>query len=177
MVSFFQKIIKQRFFGFSLVGGGVFLLGFFLLWLQNDALNLKTHYAQWFQAVYAAFGGQAVLDADLTGKIITNVLTTIVSVESNFFLNKFLNWRERTGNFWGQWLKFHATRAATTTINQFISALILYVSFFDLYFQGRNYDYLVAAVITTGLGMIFNYLGNDKFVFHEKKVVRGLTAN
>ncbi len=73
--------------GFSLVGGGVMVGGILFLFVTVHFFHVEEHLAYLFQA--------------------------ILSIETNFFLNRFLNWKDRNGNLFLQWLKFHSTSAIT----------------------------------------------------------------
>jgi len=133
MKNLLLKIYRGKFLGFSIVGGVVLVLGLSLLTFLVEVLNFN--------------------------KIIANVITTIFSVETNFLLNKYLNWNDRKGSFASQWIKFHITRVGTITFNQVLYAVL--VTF--------NTHYLVASLICTSISTIINFFGNDKFVFCEKK--------
>lgn len=124
-----QRLLHLRLVGFSLVGGFVFLLGMALLALQVELLHID--------------------------KYIAGATTTAISLQINFLLNKYLNWRERKGALGTQWLRFHATRLGMALANQALYSLLV--------FLGINY--LVATILCTALSTAVNYIGSDKFVF------------
>jgi len=134
--SLFRKVlsfIRLRFVGFSLVGGVVFVIGIGILTFQVQVLHFN--------------------------EILAGLITTVISVEVNFLLNKYINWRDRIGGFGSQWLKFHASRAVTIIINQTLYTLFVSVGF----------NYLLVNVVLTLLVTVTNFFGSDKFAFALKK--------
>ncbi len=118
--------------GFSVVGGSVMIGGITLLFILVHFLHVEEHLAYLIQA--------------------------ITSIETNFFLNRFLNWKERDGHLTVQWLKFHSTSAVTFPLNQILFALLTWI----------GVQYLVVTVIGAGVAAIVNYFANDRFVFHRQ---------
>ncbi len=86
------------------------------------------------------------------------LIQAITSIETNFTLNRFLNWKERDGHLAVQWLKFHSTSAITFPLNQILFALLTWI----------GVQYLVVTVIGAGVAAIVNYFANDRFVFHRQ---------
>ncbi len=127
------SLLPRRILGFSLVGGGVMVGGIILLFVLVHILRVEQHLAYLIQAV--------------------------ASIETNFFLNRFMNWRERDGSLFVQWIKFHSTSAITFPLNQALFALL----------TGLGVNYLVVTVIGAGLAAVVNYIANDRFVFHRRK--------
>ncbi|MGA2910600.1 MAG: GtrA family protein [Candidatus Microgenomates bacterium] len=127
------NFIRLRFVGFSLVGGAVFVMGIGILTFQVQVLHIN--------------------------KILAGFINMVISVEVNFLLNKYINWRDRIGSFGSQWLKFHASRAVTITINQ-----ILYTVFVSM-----GFNYLLVNIVLTLLVTVTNFFGSDKFAFAPKK--------
>jgi len=133
--SFLRKVlhlVRLRFVGFSIVGGLVFLFGIGVLAFQVEVLHVS--------------------------KILAGILTTVISVEINFLLNKYINWRDRQGGFGIQWLKFHATRIGMIIINQ-----LLYTLFVSL-----GFNYLLVSTALTIVVTVVNYFGSDRFAFKER---------
>src|SRR5882762_9549143 len=93
-----QRFLSTRLMGFSLVGGGVMLGGIALVFLLVHILHMNQQIAYLIQAV--------------------------VSIETNFFLNRFTNWKDRNGNIFVQWAKFHSTSIVTFPVNQILFALL-----------------------------------------------------
>ncbi len=60
-------------------------------------------------------------------KNLAYLIQAIVSIETNFFLNRFLNWKERDGQITVQWLKFHTTAALTFPVNQVLFAILTWM--------------------------------------------------
>jgi putative flippase GtrA len=87
-----QTIIKSRFVGFALVGGGVFLLGLALLWILVEILGID--------------------------KYLAGVIVTLLTLELNFVFNKYINWADRSGSFFVHWWRFHVVRASGLVVNQ-----------------------------------------------------------
>ena len=131
-----QSLLPRRIFGFSVVGGSVMLGGIILIFLLVHFLKVEQHLAYLIQAV--------------------------VSIETNFFLNRFLNWKERDGNLAMQWLKFHSTSAITFPLNQVLFAFMTWL----------GVQYLIVTVIGAGVAAIVNYLANDRFVFHRLDIAK-----
>src|SRR5947209_11341510 len=81
------SLVPRRIMGFSVVGGSVMIGGIALLFILVHFLHVEEHLAYLIQA--------------------------ITSIETNFFLNRFLNWKERDGHLAPQWLKFNSTKPST----------------------------------------------------------------
>lgn len=133
--SLIRRILSKRLMGFSLVGGGVMVGGILFLFILVHFLHVEQHIAYLLQA--------------------------IVSIESNFFLNRFLNWKERNGNLFAQWIKFHSTSAVTFPVNQALFAVL----------TGLGISYLIVTIIGAGVAAVINYIANDRFVFHKARAV------
>jgi putative flippase GtrA len=95
------SLVPRRILGFSVVGGSVLIGGIVLLFVLVHFLHVEEHLAYLIQA--------------------------ITSIETNFFLNRFLNWKERDGHLAAQWLKFHSTSAITFPLNQALFALLTWI--------------------------------------------------
>lgn len=134
------SLLSKRIFGFSVVGGSVMLGGITLLFVLVQFLHVEKHLAYLIQA--------------------------IASIETNFFLNRFVNWKERDGNLAMQWLKFHSTSAITFPFNQALFAFLTWL----------GVQYLIVTVIGVGVAAIVNYLANDRFVFHRQDLTRRETV-
>jgi putative flippase GtrA len=119
--------------GFGLVGGFVFLLGAGLLWFCVQILRVN---------VYLAYAIQ-----------------TVVSIESNFFLNHLFNWRDREGKMWAKWAKFHLAKAGTVAIDQALFAAFLHF----------GVHYLVVKVMNTAIITVLNFVLNEYYVFRARK--------
>lgn len=126
--------------GFSLVGGSVMIGGIIFLFILVHFLHVEKHIAYLLQA--------------------------IVSIESNFFLNRFTNWKERDGNLLAQWIKFHSTSAVTFPLNQILFALLTWI----------GVQYLLVTIIGAGIAAIVNYVANDRFVFHRHDISKDETV-
>jgi putative flippase GtrA len=133
--------VPRRILGFSVVGGSVMMGGIILLFVLVHFLHVEEHLAYLIQAV--------------------------TSIETNFFLNRFLNWKERDGHLAAQWLKFHSTSTITFPLNQIIFALLTWI----------GVHYLLVTLIGAGIAAIVNYLANDRFVFHRQDITKRETAH
>ncbi|MBV9020865.1 MAG: GtrA family protein [Ktedonobacteraceae bacterium] len=122
-------LLKKRYVGFGLVGIGVMMLGIVVLYVLVRFCRVEQNIAYFIQAV--------------------------VSIETNFVLNKFVNWRDRKGKLFPQWIKFHTTKIAVVVLNQLLFAVLVY---FEIH-------YLIATVIGVGVAAVVNYFTNDKIVF------------
>jgi putative flippase GtrA/glycosyltransferase involved in cell wall biosynthesis len=125
------SLLPKRVMGFSFVGGGVMVGGMLLLFVLIQLLHMEPHLAYLVQAV--------------------------ASIETNFFLNRFLNWKDRDGNLLAQWIKFHSTTLVTFPLNQALFALLTWLGL----------HYLVITLLGAGVAAVVNYLSNDRFVFHK----------
>jgi dolichol-phosphate mannosyltransferase len=125
------SLLPKRIMGFSLVGGSVMVGGMLLLFVLVQILHVEPHLAYLLQA--------------------------ILSIETNFFLNRFLNWKDRNGNLLAQWIKFHSTSLVTFPLNQALFALLTWL----------GVHYLVITLLGAGVAAVINYLSNDRFVFHK----------
>lgn len=125
-----SRAARDRVLGFALVGGGVFLLGAGLLAVLVSGLGIPP--------------------------VPAGILSTAVSLETNFLLNRRVTWGDRVEvGFRAQWLRFHAARAGTVVANQALySALVLV-----------GVPYLVAIAATTALATLVNFAVSDRYVF------------
>lgn len=131
----FQRILSKRLMGFSLVGGSVMVGGILFVFILVHFLHVEQHLAYLLQA--------------------------IASIETNFFLNRFMNWKDRNGNLFAQWIKFHSTSAVTFPVNQVLFAVLTRLGI----------SYLIVTIIGAGVAAIINYIANDRFVFHKSRPV------
>lgn len=121
----------RKLLGFGLVGGSVMVGGLVLLFLLVHVFGVEQHLAYLIQA--------------------------ISSIETNFFLNRFFNWKERKGNLFLQWLKFHSTSAVTFPVNQGLFAVM----------TAWGVNYLLVTIMGAGVAAVINYITNEYFVFHN----------
>jgi putative flippase GtrA/glycosyltransferase involved in cell wall biosynthesis len=135
-----RKLNNPRFVGFAAVGLSVFLGGEVLLYGLVHMANLDAHIAY--------------------------LIVAVVSIETNFVLNRFLNWRDRPGSLRRQYTMFHVTKIGTVILNQVLFAMLLS---FDVH-------YLMAMFICTALITAINYTANDKLVFADVSVESALTV-
>ena len=129
-------LAPRRILGFSIVGGSVMIGGIVLLFVLVHFLRVEEHLAYLIQA--------------------------ITSIETNFFLNRFLNWKERDGHLAAQWLRFHSTSAITFPLNQALFALLTWI----------GVQYLLVTLIGAGVAAVVNYFTNDHFVFHRRDITK-----
>jgi dolichol-phosphate mannosyltransferase len=123
------SLLRSRFVGFGLVGIGVMIAGIVLLYTLVKFFKVEQNLAYFIQAVF--------------------------SIEISFFLNKFINWRDRTGKILPQWIKFHTTKIGTVIFNQALFGCLVYLGI----------HYLLATLIGVAVSTVINYMTNDKFVF------------
>ncbi len=128
-----RLFFKARFSGFLLIGGLIFLIGLAIIFLLVSKLHIN--------------------------KILAGVITTVITVELNFLLNRYLNWGDRSGKFINLWWKFHVIRLGTIILNQ-----VLYIMLIVFGVQ-----YIIATIIAVGIVTILNYFGNDRFVFNKER--------
>jgi putative flippase GtrA len=129
---------------FSGIGGSVFVLGLAIQFWLTGVLHISA---------IASYGVQAV-----------------VSVESNFLLNRWLTWRDRGTPFWTAFIRFNAQRVVTVTINT-----LLYIGLIRL---GMNY--LAANIVLTIAFTAVNFVIGDKLVFtpvRSRGAATGLAAD
>src|SRR3989339_868947 len=106
-------MVGRRFVGFSIVGVVVLGLGMMLLAFLVEVMSID--------------------------EIVAGVATTVFSLETNFVLNKYLNWRDREGRWTRQWWRYHLTRMGAVVINQSLyTVLVLF---------GANY--LLTTIVLT----------------------------
>lgn len=90
------------------------------------------------------------------------VAQAATAIELNFALSRLVTWRDRRATGSGvavTWLRFHATRAVTVPLNQFLfSALVL---------AGGNY--VVANVVCVGAVSAINYIAGDRWIFRVQQ--------
>jgi putative flippase GtrA len=127
------QLFKKRFWGFGLVGLGVMLCGMILMYVLVKLCGIDQNIAYFVQAVAA--------------------------IEASFLLNRFINWRDRSGKLYIQWIKFHTTKIGTVILNQILFGIIVALGF----------HYLLATLIGVGVATIINYVTNDRLVFAPRK--------
>lgn len=119
----------RRFASFSVIGGGVFIAGLLL----QAALTTGLH----------------------VNSLVSYLVQAVVSVESSYFLNRWLTWKEAKASFLGSFLRFNLQKAVTVTTN-----LILYGILLKL-----GVEYLLDNVLLTVVFTFVNYIGADRLVF------------
>ena len=125
-------LLRRRFVGFSLVGLAILVIGLALLTVLIEVLGVD--------------------------KILAGILTTTFSVVTNFLANKYLNWKDRPGDFWGQLLRFLTARALLIIANQLFYTVGVLLGI----------HYLIITLVGTAVVTVVNYFGNDRFVFQAK---------
>lgn len=138
-----NRSVNNRIVKFAAVGGGVMLLGMALMYMLVDLMHLNKHLAYLIQ--------------------------TIITVESNFFLNAAITWpgHHRKG-FWKRWLRFHWLKVSTILFAQVLFAGFLFMlSWMKLWGIGmvQRFDYLIAYLGCTAVITVINFIANDKWVF------------
>ncbi len=122
-----------RFVLFSAIGASVFVLGLAIQYVLTGKFHLPSMWSYLIQAV--------------------------VSVETNFLLNRWLTWRDRAVPFWTAFIRFNGQRTVTVALNS-----LLYLGLIRL---GMNY--LVANIVLTAAFTVVNYLVGDLFVFTPRR--------
>ena len=123
--------VKKRFVGYSIVGGFVLVLGLTTLIVLAEVFHVN--------------------------KFLAGYCSTIVSVETNFFLNWKYNWGDRQVPLRSAWLKFHGARGLTVLFNQVLYTVLVFAGLW----------YLAATMTVTLFAMVYNYIINDKFAFRK----------
>ncbi len=119
----------SRFMVFSAIGASIFLMG---------------------------LGVQAVLTGGWhVPPVASFFIQGVISVETNFLLNRWLTWRDRGTPFWPACARFNAQRTVTIALN-----LVAYAGLIRL---GMNY--LIANIVLTAAFTAVNYLAGDRLVF------------
>jgi glycosyltransferase involved in cell wall biosynthesis/putative flippase GtrA len=99
---------------------------------------------------------QAVLTSGLhVSSLASYLVQAIVSVESSYFLNRWITWKGTRTPFWGSFLRFNLQKVVTVTAN-----LIAYWILLKL-----GVEYLLANVLLTVIFTFINYVGADRLVF------------
>lgn len=130
-------LIQSRFVGFSIVGGIVYIIGLTILATQIEILH--------------------------ENKIVAGIITTILSLQINFLLNRYFNWHDRKGKFGDHWIRFHIARIGTIVFGQ-----VWYITFVSL-----GVHYLLVSISGNAIAWIFNYVTSDRFVFRKEKKKNG----
>lgn len=123
--------VRKRVVGYSIVGGFVLVLGLTTLITLAEVVHLN--------------------------KLLAGYCSTIVSVETNFFLNWKYNWGDRKIPLRSAWIKFHGARGLTLLFNQFLYTVLVLAGLW----------YLAATMTVTLFAMVYNYIINDKFAFRK----------
>ena len=132
----------SKFTSFALIGGGIFVAGLLI---------------------------QAVLTSGLhVSSVVSYLVQAVVSVESSYFLNRWVTWRRVHAPFWSSFLRFNLQKVVTVTLN-----LVLYGILLRL-----GVEYLLANILLTVLFTFVNYIGADRLVFLRgaKQMVAAVTG-
>jgi putative flippase GtrA/glycosyltransferase involved in cell wall biosynthesis len=118
-----------RFASFSVIGGGIFIAGLVI---------------------------QAVLTSGFhVASLASYLVQAIVSVESSYFLNRWVTWKGTKTPFWGSFLRFNLQKVVTVTLNLIAYWVLLKV----------GVEYLLDNVLLTIIFTFVNYIGADRLVF------------
>ena len=112
---------------------------------------------------------QAVLTSGLhVSSLASYLVQAVVSVESSYFLNRWVTWKSVQAPFWSSFARFNLQKVVTVTLN-----LVLYGVLLRL-----GVDYLLANILLTVLFTFVNYIGADRLVFLRgaKQMVAAVTA-
>jgi putative flippase GtrA/glycosyltransferase involved in cell wall biosynthesis len=90
---------------------------------------------------------------------IAYIVQAVAAIEASFILNRFINWRDRSGKLYNQWIKFHTTKIGTVILNQILFGILV----------AHGFHYLLATLIGVGVATIINYVTNDRLVFAPRK--------
>ena len=127
-----DELLRQhgnRFASFSVIGGGIFVAGLLI---------------------------QAVLTSGFhVPSLASYLVQAIVSVESSYFLNRWVTWKEAKTPFWGSFLRFNLQKLVTVAAN-----LIAYWILLKL-----GVEYLLDNILLTVIFTFINYIGADRLVF------------
>jgi succinoglycan biosynthesis protein ExoA len=127
-----DELLRQhgnRFASFSAIGGGIFVAGLVI---------------------------QAVLTSGFhVSSLASYLVQAIVSVESSYFLNRWVTWKGTRTPFRGSFLRFNLQKVVTVTAN-----LIAYWILLKL-----GVEYLLANILLTVIFTFVNYIGADRLVF------------
>lgn len=125
-------VANWRFLVFAVIGGYVTLQGAAILWL--------------------------LVEADLRPEL-ANIGQMIVSIETNFFANNFLTWRDRRERtLWSRWKRFHAAKIGTVVLNSLLFAALVWLKI----------PYMLVYMINVAIFTMINFLINEKFVFRKE---------
>lgn len=92
-------------------------------------------------------------------KPIAYALQTAIAIESNFWLNSALTWRDRMPDSkWRPWWRFHVSRIFTVVGNQALFTCLI----------AANTPYLLAHTSCVAASTVVNYLISDRIVFRQK---------
>jgi succinoglycan biosynthesis protein ExoA len=132
----------SRFASFSAIGGGIFVAGLVI---------------------------QAVLTSGFRVPSLASYLVqAVVSVESSYFLNRWVTWKGTRTPFWGSFLRFNLQKVVTVTAN-----LVAYWILLKLGVQ-----YLLDNILLTVIFTFVNYIGADRLVFLRggRQIVAAITG-
>ena len=112
---------------------------------------------------------QAVLTSGFhVPSLASYLVQAIVSVESSYFLNRWVTWKGTPTPFWGSFLRFNLQKVVTVTAN-----LIAYWILLKL-----GVEYLLANILLTVVFTFINYVGADRLVFLRggRQIVAAVTG-
>ena len=119
----------SRFASFSAIGGGIFIAGLLI---------------------------QAVLTSGFhVASLASYLVQAVVSVESSYFLNRWVTWKGTRTPFWGSFLRFNLQKVVTVTVNLAVYWILLKV----------GVEYLLDNILLTIIFTFVNYIGADRLVF------------
>lgn len=100
--------------------------------------------------------------------VMANLLSVFLAITSNFLLNKFWTFREKTGNIASQGAAYLGMSIVTWTLNQVLTGF--FVSRFAILHEvfGENTD-IIAKALAILVVLFFNF-GGSKIIFRRRSV-------
>jgi dolichol-phosphate mannosyltransferase len=89
-----------------------------------------------------------------------SIIGIILSITSNFFLNKIWTFEDR--NFSRRTMRQYVTFVALSTVGAIVQLLLLYV------FVQSGFEYGISLIFAVAVASVSNFLLNKKWTFHEK---------
>jgi len=100
--------------------------------------------------------------------IVANNISVFLAIISNFVLNKYWTFRDKSDQVAKQWMGFFAFNAVTWVLNQILVAIFISrVAFFDTFFGAQEDN--MAKVFAIGIILFINFFGSKFLIFKKQE--------
>jgi len=103
-------------------------------------------------------------------ELLANAIGFTLAATSNYFLNRVWTWKSKSKDVGVEYAKFFFVSLIGLGLNSIIVFLLKDISIVPPFVKTTvDWDFWVAKVIATAVVMVWNFLANNFFTFHQKK--------